>query len=145
MKFRKNHVAMKKAMFEAFKAVDQGGVTLIEQINVDVWQSPAITCSRLATAGLLKVHSSTAYDEALQVIKAFAGDVTSKWVYENKGEIAVAHVGNHIQMEIKIKEGSKRNQMLVRFQPYKTNVVPDDLIISKSNVTIRRNQIVINK
>ena len=86
MKFRKNHVAMKKAMFAAFKAVDQGGATLAEQINVDVWQSPAITCSRLATAGLLEVHSSTAYDEALQIIKAFAGDVTSKWVYENKGQ-----------------------------------------------------------
>lgn len=145
MKFRKNHVAMKKAMFEAFKAVDQGGATLAEQINVDVWQSPAIICSRLATAGLLNVHSSTAYDEALQIIKAFAGDFTSKWVYENKGQIAVAHVGGNLQMEIKIKEGSKRNQMLVRFQPYLTNVVPDEITIQKGNVTIRRNQIIINK
>lgn len=145
MKFRKNHVAMKKAMFAAFKAVDQGGATLAEQINVDVWQSPAITCSRLATAGLLEVHSSTAYDEALQIIKAFAGDVTSKWVYENKGQIAVAHVGGNLQMEFMIKEGSKRNQMLVRFQPYLTNVVPDEITIHKGNVTIRRNQIIINK
>ena len=145
MKFRKNHVAMKKAMFEAFKAVDEGGATLIEQINVDVWQSPAITCSRLATAGLLNVHSSTAYDEALQIIKAFAGDITTKWVYDNQGQIAVAHVGGNVQMEIMIKEESKRNQMLVRFQPYKTNVVPDDLIISKSKVVIRQNQIIINK
>lgn len=145
MKFRKNHVAMKKAMFEAFKAVDEGGSTLIEQINVDVWQSPAITCSRLATAGLLNVHSSTAYDEALQIIKAFAGDESTKWVYANEGKVAVVYVGGNIQMEVKIKEGSKRHQMLVRFQPYKTNVVPDDLIISKNNVTIRRNQIVINK
>ena len=48
-------------------------------------------------------------------------------------------------MEIKIKEGSKRNQMLVRFQPYLTNVVPDEITIHKGNVTIRRNQIIINK
>lgn len=147
MKFRKNHVAMKKAMFVAFNRADEKGASLIEQLNLDVWQSPAIACSRMSTAGLLDVHSSTAYDEALQIITAFVGkEKTVDWIKANEGAVAVAHVGNLIQLEVKIKEGSKRQQMLVRFQPVKTNVLPDDLIIEKNKCVMRSSskQLIIN-
>lgn len=118
MKFRKNVPLMKKVFNAAFRQTDIGGVKMLSQLTLDQWQSPAIMCSRLSTAGLLKVHSSTAYDEALQIITAFVGKRRSvDWVKEHEGDILVAYVGQNVQLEIMIKKGSKRQQMLVRFVP----------------------------
>lgn len=142
MKFRKNVPLMKKVFNVAFRGVDAGGSRTIEQLDLDKWQSPAIMCSRLSTSGFLNVHSSTAYDEALQIITAFVGKRRSvEWIKQHEGQILVAYVGHNVALEIKIKEGSKRQQMLVRFQPVKANtlkfpVVVHPILIRKKSVTL---------
>ena len=138
MKFRKNVPMMKAKFTEAFKSVDKAGSETIERLNLDLWQSPAIMCSKLATSALLSVHPSTAYDEARQIITAFVGPIRSvKWVSENVGKTLVAHVGTNVQFEVKIKEG-KRKQMLVRFAPVITNIAADSYAVE----VFRRNGIV---
>lgn len=139
MKFRKNVPAMKKAFTTAFRGIDVAGTNMIEQLDIDFWQSPAMMCSRLATAGILPVHSSTAYDEALQIVTAFVGAKRSvKWAKENEGKILVAYVGDRVQLEIMIKPHSKRQQMLVRFQPVIANTIHEyvtPVVIRKNSVT----------